>query len=491
MYGAMETTTSTVFGDYMLITPRSWWQRNYVNVNVHELTHQWFGNCIAHFVNRDVWLTESFATYYAKIFEKKLFGEDYWQNIRNDEINMVLDAGKKNSLPVASSQSGVQRIYQKGSLVLEMLRNVMGDQGFRKAVNIYVNKYAFGYAETNDFIRCVYEATGKPYNWFFDEWILRGGEPEYVVSDSVVTDSLHHQCTLFTVRQVQQVNELHGLFRMPVRFEVHYSDDTMDNLVTTVEKPETAVLIPNSQLRQVEYLLFDPGRSILKKVTFRQPEERLKAQALKAPNMIDRYDALVQLRDMPRERKIEFLATIFDKEHFHLVKSEVLKQLSPDTSAAAQSIYRKAIHDNDALVRKSALQAMVRIPKGLQAGVEPLLYDSSFVNVEFALDALCISFPEKRDQYLDQTKDMEGWRGKNIRMKWLEISVSSGKKEFMPEIIGYCGPKYEFETRMNAFSLLKRMKYADGETIRFAEAAAKHWNSKLSGAAREYLKIAK
>jgi hypothetical protein len=83
---------------------------------------------------------------------------------------------------------------------------------------------------------------------------------------------------------------------------------------------------------------------------------------------------------------------------------------------------------------------------------------------------------------------MEGWRGKNIRMMWLGIALKSGKMEFLPEVISYCGPKYEFETRMNAFTLLKNLKYQDPETLKFAELAGKHWNNKLSGVAKDYLK---
>ena len=221
MYGAMETTTSTIFGDYMLIDPRAWWQRNYVNVNAHELAHQWFGNYVAHFVNRDVWLTESFGTYYAKMFEKSIYGNDYYQNIRNDEIMLTFEAAKKNSFPVGGTQGGTQRIYQKGSLVLDMLRDVMGDREFKDAISHYLKKYGFSYAETNDFIRCCYEATGKPYNWFFDEWILRGGEPCYKVRDSIAVDSAGNWSTVFKVTQIHETNELTGLIKMPILFEVH------------------------------------------------------------------------------------------------------------------------------------------------------------------------------------------------------------------------------------------------------------------------------
>lgn len=488
MYGAMETTTSTVFGDYMLITPRSWWQRNYVNVNAHELAHQWFGNCVAHFVNRDVWLTESFGTYYAKLFERSVYGEDYYQNIRNDEMRLALEAAKKNDYPVGGSRGGVQRIYQKGSLVLDMLRDLMGAEDYREAVQRYLEKYSFGYAETNDFIRCVYEATGKPYNWFFDQWILRGGEPEYLVTDSVTYDSLGRKCTLFKVRQVQKINEMSGLFRMPVEFEVRYTDGTSDRVKSWIEKQYTEVFIPNPGSKQVDFLLFDPGRKILKKSVFTQSFERNIAQARKADNMIDRYDAWISLRPEPVERKSDLMIAAFHQETFWLIRSEILQQLAGDHAPESVELFREALRDKDANVRKTALLELHPVPDHLRSAVEGLLYDSSFLNVELALAALCRSFPKSVDHYLELTQDMEGWRGKNIRMVWLAVALSHGKTEYYHELVSYCTPKYEFETRMNAFSLLAKLQYADAETRKWAEEAGRHWNSKLSGAAKEYLK---
>lgn len=489
MYGAMETTTSTVFGDYLQITPRAWWQRNYVNVNAHELAHQWFGNCVAHFVNRDVWLTESFATYYAKVFEKSIYGEDYFQNIRNDEIRLVFEAAKKNDYPVGGSQGGVQRVYQKGSLVLEMLEYVMGESGFHDAIHKYFEKYAFGYAETNDFIRCVYESTGKPYNWFFDEWVLRGGEPEYLVKDSTINDSAGNRYTLFKVSQVQKVSELSGLFKMPFEFEVHYMDGTSDLRKTWIENQYTEVFVLNQQKKEIDFLLFDPNRKVLKKSTFVQPYERLVAQATKAPNMIDRYDAWVALKPEPVTRKEGLLISAFHNESFWLIRSEILQQLAGANTPESVEVFRQALRDKDANVRRAALLAVDPVPDLLRTSVEELLYDSSYLNVEYALEALCVSFPRNTDFYLDQTRDMEGWRGKNIRMMWLAVALSNGKMEYLPELISYCGPKYEFETRMNAFSLLKKLKYSNAETKSYGEIASKHWNNKLSGVAKEYVKF--
>jgi hypothetical protein len=284
------------------------------------------------------------------------------------------------------------------------------------------------------------------------------------------------------------VNELNGLFKMPVMFEVYYSDGSSDSNKVWIEKQCTEIIVPNPQKKPVEFLLFDPNRKILKKTTWERSFERLTAQALKAKNMIDRYDAWLALRQVPDGKKYENLKLAFKNESFWLVKSEILTQLAADRSPEAAEVFGQALRDKDANVRKAALKNLNPLPDQLQETVEGMLYDSSYLNVELALGALCSSFPKNVDHYLELTKEMEGWRGKNIRMKWLEMAISNGKNQFLPELISYCTPKFEFETRMNAFTVLKKLRYTD-EVIRgYAETASKHWNYKLSNAAKEYLK---
>jgi aminopeptidase N len=171
-----------------------------------------------------------------------------------------------------------------------------------------------------------------------------------------------------------------------------------------------------------------------------------------------------------------------------LIRAEILQQLSPDHSPEAVELFRQALLDKDANVRKAAILQLNPVPDLLQSTVEGMLYDSSYLNVEYALQALCVSFPKSVGYYLELTQDMEGWRGKNIRMMWLAIAITNGKMDYMPELISYAGPKFEFETRMNAFSLMRKLKYSDAETTGYARAASKHWNNKLSAVAKEYMK---
>ena len=166
LYGAMETTTSTVFGDYMLTDERGFLGKNYINVNVHELAHQWFGNCINDLTGNDLWLTKSFATYYAKIFERKYLGEYAYELQRDTERQKALKISESNSYPIASGKAGVERWYQKGSLVLEMLRDITGDEEFKNAIHHYLTGYAFSEARSSDFLGSIYESTGMSLDRF-------------------------------------------------------------------------------------------------------------------------------------------------------------------------------------------------------------------------------------------------------------------------------------------------------------------------------------
>ena len=87
--------------------------RNYVSVNAHEATHQWFGDLITARSNQGTWLQESFATYYAKLFMKSVYGADEYAIIMRNEVNSALAAGKKDNIPVVHSKSGSAGFIQK------------------------------------------------------------------------------------------------------------------------------------------------------------------------------------------------------------------------------------------------------------------------------------------------------------------------------------------------------------------------------------------
>ncbi|MBI3259709.1 MAG: M1 family metallopeptidase [Ignavibacteriae bacterium] len=468
-FGAMENTTATVFGDFSQVDERGFLDRSYVGTNVHELTHQWFGDFITARSGKGTWLQESFATYYPTIFTRKYYGEDAYQWSRRGAQNAAISASEKDRLPIVHTQAGTSRVYPKGSGVIDMMNYVFGEEEFKRVINHYLTHHAYGNVETNDIYLSFQDVLGFTPNWFFDEWLYRGGEPHYKVSWDDVRSSKSGRETQITVAQIQPRDELSGLFKMPVEFEVHYADGSSDHKREWIEKEQHTVTIPNNNSKDVAYVLFDPASHIMKQLTFKKLFSELKAQVLNAPNMIDRYDALVGLKSDSSDiaAKQTVLSQVFDKEKYSVMRSEVVSQLSGEKTATAYAVLHKAFKDRDVDVRKSALNGVKGVPVEFQKDVEGMLKDSSYAVVATALEKLSDVYPQNIPTYLETTKNELGMYNQ-VKIKWLEISVAAGTPvaaDSKEKLIRYSSSSYEFWTRRNAMNALKRVNYCDDKVI--------------------------
>ena len=179
------------------------------------------------------------------------------------------------------------------------------------------------------------------------------------------------------------------------------------------------------------------------------------------------------------EKKRKNLIQIFNKEKFHLVLGEIVKQLVNDENEESQAVIANAIADEDARVRRSVIENVKTIPASLLADYEKLLSDQSYNTVEMALEKLSKQFPENIEKYLDITKNDFGV-GNKVRVKWLETGCRVDKMLFLPELITLTGPGFEFRTRTHAFEALKRLNYLDKQVIENGFNALLHFNGRLS-----------
>jgi aminopeptidase N len=482
MYGAMENTTATVFGDFFMVDSRSWFDRNYVGVNAHELAHQWFGDLVTARCEPHHWLQESFATHYNMIYEREAFGEDYYQWARRNSTNQVLEAGKKDQYPVASSMGGSTRWYPKGALVLHMLKQVVGRESFNKAILHYLKRNAYGNVDSDDLLNAFNEVTGKSLGWFWDEWVYRGGEPSYEL-DFYSLDNKHY----FTVQQVHQQNQGVGLFTMPIEFKLVYEDGSVDSRIVTIDKVFQEVVFDAAK-SPLRYVLFDPGSHIIKTVKFKKPFEMLVAQAKYAENMIDRYDAVLAMSSLPLSQKREALRAIYRQEKFHGIKAECIKQLMND--AASYDLLRDALRSNSEPLTKAIIGFSDVLPDAsLLSDYEVLLNDSSYETLAAALEKLCEWNPAGTASYLEKLKSVNGTSGRNVEVKRMEIAAFKMQDAAaIKRLVELSSVSYEFRTRSAAFGALKRLGVFNVEMIRNGFSAIFSSNSRLSGPALEYLK---
>lgn len=457
LYGGMENTTATVFGDFLLVDTRSYLDRNYVAVDAHECAHQWFGDFITGRSGVSAWLQESFATFYAKLFQKSVFGEEWYQWARREEQDAALEASKLNRLPLTHGSAGSARVYQKGSAVLDMMQHTFGREEFRRVIRHYLRAHAYGSVETNDLYQAFQDVLGLSPRWFFGEWIGRGGEPAYTVRfEDVAVRGEKGRQSVFSVTQTQKQDDLAGLFRMPVVFEVYYADGTKESVTRTIAEQSASVTIPNPGSRPVAFALFDPESRILKSVDFEKPMPMLTAQALGAPAMIDRYDAVRGMRPVPLAAKRETLRRVYEREKFHAIREEILTQVSGDPDPQSVGLIGRALRDTSASVRRAALQAAGANIVRLRKQAEELLTDSSYTTVAAALELLCGTFPEETPRYLALTRDVEG-TGHRVSVLWHEINAARGDTSSLAHLIDYAGPSHEFMTRTGALEALKKL----------------------------------
>jgi aminopeptidase N len=172
LYAGMENTTATIFSDMFMTDNIGFIDRNYVNVNAHELAHQWFGDFVTEKSGTHHWLQEGFATYYALLAEKEIFGEDYfyfklYQSA--EKLKELSDSGKGEALK--NDKASSLTFYQKGAWALHILSEKVGKEAFRQGVKNYLAKYAYKSVETQDFIAEVEKASGQDLTIFEEDWL--------------------------------------------------------------------------------------------------------------------------------------------------------------------------------------------------------------------------------------------------------------------------------------------------------------------------------
>lgn len=187
LYAGMENTAATVFSEAFLVTSKGFNDRNYVNVNAHELAHQWFGNLVTETEGTHHWLHEGFATYYALLAERELFGDDYyyWKLLQSaEQLEGLSQSGKGESLlnPKASSLT----FYEKGAWALHMLKELIGEDAFKTAIQNYLKKHQFKNVTTDDFLAEVKLATLIDISQWEADWLRQSAFKAQQALESLV-----------------------------------------------------------------------------------------------------------------------------------------------------------------------------------------------------------------------------------------------------------------------------------------------------------------
>lgn len=151
LYAGMENTSATLFSDDFIVDKIGFFDKNYINAHAHELAHQWFGNLVTAVSSKHHWLQEGFATYYALLAEKEIYGEDHFNWELFKTFQQLKEASETDTIPLLDAKASSLTFYQKGAWALHVLREGIGEDNFRIAVCRYLEKNAYQNVTTENF----------------------------------------------------------------------------------------------------------------------------------------------------------------------------------------------------------------------------------------------------------------------------------------------------------------------------------------------------
>ncbi|MEO9952421.1 M1 family aminopeptidase [Nonlabens sp.] len=287
--GGMEHTTISFMGNF---------SRGLI---AHELAHQWFGNKVTCGSWQDIWLNESFATYSTGMTVEHLDGADAFKSWRiNANNRATTDLDGSVYVPAADTLS-VGRVfngnlsYNKGGMVLHMLRKKLGDTDFEQTLQNYLNdsQLAYNYAKTPQFKSIAETTSGQILDEFFNDWIYGEGYPQHNINWIDIPNGIsinytqiptHPSVNLFemqlpikiigTAGEIQWdsilVNSLTQNKRIRVPFVV--SSIEIDPDVDTISKNNTATLGLDTAFAKAEYQLYPNPTSSTFQITGMQDD---------------------------------------------------------------------------------------------------------------------------------------------------------------------------------------------------------------------------
>ncbi|MFQ6123442.1 MAG: M1 family aminopeptidase [Candidatus Heimdallarchaeota archaeon] len=199
-------------------------------VLVHEIAHQWFPFLIGSNSFAEPFADEAFATFSEKLYWEFVYGpeaeEAAWQYSQNHYFSFLKRTGVdeivyQNMSYWDRSAAYSPIVYSKGALIIRMLRFVVGNTTFFRAMQTYYERFLHTNAKIRDLITVFEEVSGTDLDWFFMEWLFRKGLPKYELESAEVEQvGTEYELTI-SVHQQTCCNETHR-FQMPVPFLIQY-----------------------------------------------------------------------------------------------------------------------------------------------------------------------------------------------------------------------------------------------------------------------------
>ncbi len=323
--GAMENTTAVIFGEFVQKKEQDLIDASNELIVAHEMFHHWFGDLVTCESWANLTMNEGFANYSEYLWFEHQYGVDEADLHRRSELNAYLNSTMRGVHDLINFEYNDKEdmfdahSYNKGGLVLHMLRNYIGDDAFFASLNHYLTKNAYSAVEAHNLRLSVEAVTGLDLNWFFNQWYFEAGHP--ILKVTYDYDEVSKKATT-TIEQTQNVDTSIPIFKLPMKVDV-YSES---------------------------------GKMTRHNITLTKRIQRFEFDAETRPKLIDIDSEKILLADVKdTHTEEEFIFQYLNTKKF-MARFEAIVALDESKNPAAKSVFKKALDDNSWLIKIRSLE---------------------------------------------------------------------------------------------------------------------------------------
>ncbi len=345
--GGMEHTTATTMMEECVIPDRARLDHTMEWLIAHELAHQWFGDLVTCESWPQLWLNEGFASYWESLWAEHSQGEDEFLEHVWGDMNSYIGASNNYTRPIVTNRFEKPdemfdaHSYPKGASVLHMLRSQLGDNLFRKSIQLYLKKHEIGLVDTDDLMEAIDEATGRPMDRFFEQWVYRPGHPKLKVSHEWIQKDKQVKVA---IEQTQEMEEGAPAFAFPLEIEIATDEGRKIETVNISKKEESAFFDCE---KAPESVVIDPYVKVLIELDHEKSQDMLLEDLQNGSTVIVRMRAAKALGKFKTHRVTDALAEAMNNDPYHAVQEDAASSLgNVHTPYALEKLLEAADHPN-------------------------------------------------------------------------------------------------------------------------------------------------
>ncbi|MHA1583765.1 MAG: M1 family aminopeptidase, partial [Promethearchaeota archaeon] len=368
--GAMENISLVTWGDFAILNEKEAPELQLIidDVNVHEMSHSWFGDMIVCKEFAHAWLKESWATYVEVLYFEDNLGQDMMQyQLYRDAKSYMEESDSKYARPIVTNHYDSSwdmydhHLYPGGAWRIHMLRAKLGDEMFFSAVTDYLNTFKGKVVETIDFQRKLEDHSGYNLQEFFDQWLYAPGYPKLKAEFSY-DDKTKLSCV--KIEQTQEEEKKHiGLFKFPLKIRWETEDEKFEEKIYEItQKDQTLYFRSENKPLQIQ---IDPDYHLLTSLKFNPGLDMLIHQ-LKTANTIGKIKSAYTLSEDGSRKALNGLKEAYLSKPFWGVRIEIAKAVAKaNHSYAIEILIGFLYHEEDPLVLESLIKTMdsIRDPR--------------------------------------------------------------------------------------------------------------------------------